>query len=96
MPDFVKIDRSEVPDRKGSIAGPGPRTQALLDGETVWVAGESQNAVLGSHAALKARGYRLCTRRMDRDGVRGWAAWAERIQNGADPADGSPDPVASR
>ena len=86
MPDFVKIDRSEVPKTKryGGSAVMGRTTRALLEGETIWIAGSPEAFRPGRSITLKKKGLRLRTRKMSRDGVEGFAAWTEPL-NGTEP-----------
>ena len=76
MPDFVKIDRSEVPNDgdRGPNAG---RVRALLNGETIWIAGSDRSWVNGASRTLKRKSLRARTKLMIRGGEKGLAVWTE-------------------
>ena len=78
MPDFVKIDRTEVAGLRDRIS---PRTAALLAGETIFVPGDGKWRA-GAIKTMRAHHLRLVTRAMTRAGVAGYAAWTEPLLNG--------------
>lgn len=74
--DAIKASKPKMgrPNDPSSVAG------RLRAGEVLWLPGGEEPKVSGYRTTLKPRGFRLVTRRGERDGVKGIYMWAEKVE----------------
>jgi len=83
MADYEVIPADEAGAIKAMPIARGPNTGVsglLKEGAVIWLPNAKQSAASGWNTYLKKSGYRVRTRRSERDGVLGLYAWAEPIE----------------
>ena len=76
--DFIEVSREEVPEGSTGRGQLSPASLALLDGKTIWMAGDRNRSARFARMA-KPRHLRVRTRVGERDGTKGTYIWLEAM-----------------
>lgn len=78
MTDFEVVPDTERRPKANSGRQPSALSVALVEGKTVFVPHYGDTRFLGRSSYLRNRGYRVVSRKGERDGIPGVYLWAER------------------